>query len=290
MPNPGALRFNTDSQKLELFDGNQWTEIVASSPDSQTGGARGVFGGGYSGVNTIDYVTISTTGNSIDFGDLLTGRAGIGAVASSTRGVFAGGITPTNVNTIEYITISITGNAQDFGDLTAPKQSTAECSNATRGVFVGGQTPSSGYILLLAALRISPSYELARKVRAGEVKLSEIKNLPKDFDQVLATYDLIGDVNKIVFRYWWLQRGIKIFGIPNTKPDLKVIDKFEYGEEFDGEYLNKNLVTYFEHERRNEGFPPALLLSIPLTLKRSEILKKINNLLDANKVHLDEPK
>lgn len=150
--------------------------------------------------------------------------------------------------------------------------------------------PSSGYILLLAALRISPSYELARKVREGEITHSEIKKLPKDFDQVLATYDLIGDVNKIVFRYWWLQRGIKIFGIPNKKPELKVIDTFVYGEEFDVEYLNKNLATNFVHEHRNEGFPPAMLLSIPLTLKRTEIFKKINSLLDANKVHLDEPK
>jgi hypothetical protein len=150
--------------------------------------------------------------------------------------------------------------------------------------------PSSGYILLLAALRISPSYELARKVRKGEITHSEIKKLPKDFDQVLATYDLIGDVNKIVFRYWWLQRGIKIFGVPNKKPELKVIDTFVYGEEFDVEYLNKNLATNFVHEHRNEGFPPAMLLSIPLTLKRTEILKKINSILDANKVHLDEPK
>ena len=123
--NPGALRFNTDSQKLELFDGNQWTEIVASSPDSQTGGARGVFGGGHnpSGPdNVINYITISTTGNAIDFGDLSTGRQLFGACSSSTRGVFGGGYTPTIVNTIEYVTIASAGNAQDFGDLSAAKK------------------------------------------------------------------------------------------------------------------------------------------------------------------------
>ena len=32
----GALRFNTDSNKLELYDGNQWTQIVATSPEAQT--------------------------------------------------------------------------------------------------------------------------------------------------------------------------------------------------------------------------------------------------------------
>jgi hypothetical protein len=68
---PGALRFNTDSQKLELYDGNQWTEIVATSPDSQTGGARGfAFGCVAPTFNYYYYnISISTTGNAIDFGD-----------------------------------------------------------------------------------------------------------------------------------------------------------------------------------------------------------------------------
>jgi len=144
----GALRFNTDSNKLELYDGNQWTEIVASSPDSQTGGARGVFMGGIfptpSATNIIDYITISTTGNSIDFGDLLTGKRGNAACASSTRGISAGGRqTPsgTIVNEIQYVTISSTGNAQDFGDLTQARESLYGCSSATRGIFAGGYNP-----------------------------------------------------------------------------------------------------------------------------------------------------
>ena len=37
---------------------------------------RGLFAGGYSGpVNTIQYVDIGTTGNAIDFGDLVGGTA-----------------------------------------------------------------------------------------------------------------------------------------------------------------------------------------------------------------------
>ena len=142
MPNPGALRFNTDSLKLELFDGNQWTEIVATSPDAQTGGARGLFGAGSDVpgtlVNTIDYVTISTTGNAIDFGDFtFTGRYR-SASASSTRGVWGGGYTPSNINNIDFVTISSTGNAADFGDLTAGRPRLASCSSSTRGLFGAG--------------------------------------------------------------------------------------------------------------------------------------------------------
>ena len=144
MPNPGALRFNIDSNKLELYDGNQWTEIVASSPDSQTGGTRGVFGGGDSTitpsstpVNTIDYVTITTLGNAVDFGDLYTGR-GPGGLASATRGVFFGGYAPTNSTNIHYITISSTGNSTSFGSLITARTYPTGVSNGSRGVMGAG--------------------------------------------------------------------------------------------------------------------------------------------------------
>ena len=37
-PTPvGALRFNTDSAKLEYFDGNQYVNITTDSPEQNTG-------------------------------------------------------------------------------------------------------------------------------------------------------------------------------------------------------------------------------------------------------------
>ena len=135
----GALRFNSDSQKMELYDGNQWVEIVASSPDSQTGGARGVFSGGETpNTNIIDYITISSTGNALDFGDNSSIQHLQAGVSSSTRGCFGGGRTPVALNNIEYVTISSTGNATDFGDLTVARLNCAEVSNSTRGIFATG--------------------------------------------------------------------------------------------------------------------------------------------------------
>ena len=47
---------------------------IPSGPSEQRGGrGRGLIAGGYNGsaqVNTINYITIATTGNSVDFGDL----------------------------------------------------------------------------------------------------------------------------------------------------------------------------------------------------------------------------
>ena len=143
---PGMIRFNTDSGHLEYYNGVEWTEVLVAN-NTLDGGARGLFfGGGYGPTspntihNIIDYITIATTGNALDFGDLTTARATTASLASSTRGVLAGGFSqPANYNIIDYVTISSTGNSQDFGDLKdGVNVHFSGCSSSTRGLFGGG--------------------------------------------------------------------------------------------------------------------------------------------------------
>ena len=151
----GAIRFNTDSSKMECFDGTKWWEISVSSPDLN-GGARGVFGGSYTygaspanyaKTNIIDYITIATAGNAIDFGDLTETRGVTGAGASRTRGLFCGGdINPSPLktsNTVDYVTIATTGTCTNYGDLTEKGgHGIATMSNQTRLVCAGRNTQS----------------------------------------------------------------------------------------------------------------------------------------------------
>ena len=82
---------------------------------------RGIHAGGSGSLNTIAYITIATTGDAFDFGDLDSGAGWLGAAASGIRGIFAGGYSsPVGLNKIDYVTIQSTGNAQDFGDLIGP--------------------------------------------------------------------------------------------------------------------------------------------------------------------------
>jgi len=148
----GAMRFNSDSQKLEYWDGSQWVQVHTFSPNLD-GGARGIIGAGYNdgATNRIDYITISSTGNSIDFGDatVVCSERGQG-FASSTRGVFNGGrLSPSSAdsNTIDYITISSTGDAADFGDLTSVGRRPAGCSNSTRGINFNGNNPTASNVI-----------------------------------------------------------------------------------------------------------------------------------------------
>ena len=98
----------------------------------------------YSVLNTIEYVTIASTGNSKDFGDRTNAVFFASGCASSTRGVFMGGNTDggagNNVNVIDYITMLSGGNATDFGDLSQSTWRAGGVSNATKGLYIGGST------------------------------------------------------------------------------------------------------------------------------------------------------
>ena len=145
-PTPvGALRFNTDTAKLEYFDGNQYVNITTDSPVQHTGGTRGVTNGINVSPNWqeyMDFFNISTTGNGTDFGDLSADIFGTGSTASSTRGVVFGGYggSPHSANSdeIQFVTMASQGNATDFGNLTVGRSNTSVSGSQTRAVAVGG--------------------------------------------------------------------------------------------------------------------------------------------------------
>ena len=134
----GSIRFNTDSSRLEIYNGDQWFEIDSTSPEQQTGGTRGIRAGGYAQTDRIEFFNMDTTGNASDFGNLTDGRWGMGSGSDRTRAVFAGGDSPGDVDTIDYITIAQTGNAVDFGNLTANRRYTTGGADYTRSLFAGG--------------------------------------------------------------------------------------------------------------------------------------------------------
>lgn len=127
-------------------DGGGCCQISSTSNLSNN---RGIFAGGldFNGaqVNLIQYITISSLCDGINFGDLLNDSNAIASFSNGTddRGVFAGANTGDyKVNVIQYITISTTGNATDFGDLTSARDGAGGTSNTTlnRGIIAGGYT------------------------------------------------------------------------------------------------------------------------------------------------------
>ena len=109
--------------------------------------------GGYSApayFTLIDYVTMATTGNAADFGDLTDGnRGGDHGASTRTRGVLLGSERTSSAvaNVIDYVTIPSLGNAADFGDLTAGRRIGTSTNNQVRAVHSGGYTGSASNII-----------------------------------------------------------------------------------------------------------------------------------------------
>jgi len=97
-------------------------------------GSRGVWmgGGNQAGYlyNICEYITIDTTGNATDHGDLPKTQYYQGVCNNATKGHSVGGYTDALSNEIFEITLETTGNATDFGDLTREKYLAQAASGA----------------------------------------------------------------------------------------------------------------------------------------------------------------
>lgn len=143
---------------------------------------------------------------------------------------------------------------------------------ATKGI--------QGYVMLMFEyLRLSPSYELARKARAGKLTASQKRMLPDDFDLVLKTYDEYGDVSKVSFANWWATTGINLYGTEYIKPQVRQIANIEKNEEYEPGFA-KALEQYFKSFRKHEGSGRALILAIPLGMPKRAILKEVTKMIN----------
>ena len=147
----GAIRLNTDSQKLEFYAQDRWYEFAIDSPNlAESGddlvGPRGMFAGGAEPSHSaiIQAFNLASSGDTFDFGDLTAARYYIAGAASRTRAVWMGGNEGSGyVDTIEFNTFSTKGDAVAFGELIgADRHFGAGFANQTRGIIAGGESPS----------------------------------------------------------------------------------------------------------------------------------------------------
>lgn len=122
-----------------LSGGTRKQNLEAAGSDT-----RGLFAGGYRTYpstvyyDTIEYITIASTGSSSDFGDLTTGLDSGSFGSGKTKAVFAGGYDGSSrTNVMQYVTISSTGNTADFGDLIAATNYMGAASSVHGGNYSG---------------------------------------------------------------------------------------------------------------------------------------------------------
>ena len=106
--------------------------------------------GPFAANNVMDYFTIQSSGNGLNFGDLTELTNYGNPTASSVRGVFSGMSDPngSTTNTISFVTISTTGNAANFGDLDFTGSGGGALSNSTRGVIARDNNTELDFITI----------------------------------------------------------------------------------------------------------------------------------------------
>ena len=147
-PANGDTWYDTDNDVYDIYINDEWKRFIGEGGGSAVWyGDRGIEAGGQRGAtkyNIIDYVDITTTGNSTDFGDLTETRSYPVGFSDGTYGVISGGFNSSNQKTvtIDYVTVATTGNATDFGDTTLARHDSGGTSDATRGLTAGGDQAS----------------------------------------------------------------------------------------------------------------------------------------------------
>jgi len=146
--NRDTICFVTIATTGDAVDFGNLTEARRGTT-AHSNSTRGIFTagradpGGANPVDNIDFITIASTGNAIDFGNLTVARRYPGSTSSPIRGVVAGGFdSSSRVDVMDYITISSTGNAADFGNLSAIRVNLEGNSDGVRGVFGAGDNGS----------------------------------------------------------------------------------------------------------------------------------------------------
>ena len=122
---------------------------VPVGPTEYRGGrGRGVVGGGNNpAINSLEYVTIATTGNAQDFGDSDVPVDVPAGAANLVRGIVAGGYAPAptsnDTSNISMLTIETLGNTTTWGTLSSARRNRDGCGDHSRGLFMSGYSTTA---------------------------------------------------------------------------------------------------------------------------------------------------
>ena len=135
------------------------------------------------------------------------------------------------------------------------------------------------YLLWFEFLAMSPSYELARRYHSDQWSDEDEAKRPPDFDRVLEVYADLGDVQRELFRDWWLNRAFDAFGYKGKRPrveEIAYIAPFTDSNPHFGDAADR----FIKGSWNESGQQRTLIVAIPIGLTRNTISRRINKMLD----------
>lgn len=148
------------------------------------------------------------------------------------------------------------------------------------------------YMIWFEFLAISPSYELARRCRAGTLTERDKENLPADFDEVLAVYDDLGNVQRVLFPIWWRKVGFQHFGLEGSTPSVRRVGYLPHNKKTRPD-VSTAIDKYIDTTWVDQGNQRTVLIAIPVGLPKGRITRQVNSILSKispEKKSIVEPK
>lgn len=125
---------------------------------------------------------------------------------------------------------------------------------------------------------MSPSYELARQMRAGQLPAGT--KLPDDFEDVLSVYDDLGDVRHVSFDDWWISTGMEFFGHHGDKPRVGFVATLSAKRADLAQQVQQKADEYVQGRWVQQGKQRSAVVAIPLGLTKAQVVKQIAAILD----------
>ena len=139
-----GTQFGSTFDGVTTFDSQAYMVPPGGNTRERNRGRGSIAGGGQGSspyyIQTIDFISIQSTGNAHVFGALSNVNKGAGStLGNETRAVASGGYgTPINIGSMEFFTIANQSNTTDFGDLVNQIRNLTSLANSTRGIIAGG--------------------------------------------------------------------------------------------------------------------------------------------------------
>ena len=152
-----------------LGNSRSFGDLSAAGQDAHGSGnaERGLFGGRFNS-DAIEYITIASEGDSIDFGNSTQARYYTACASSSTRSLTIGGYpSSSSVNTIDYVQIMTLGNALDFGDLSSSRLTDGSAFSNGIEAFVCGGYPAANETYEVIKISSTGSSIAGDKTKSG---------------------------------------------------------------------------------------------------------------------------
>jgi hypothetical protein len=140
------------------------------------------------------------------------------------------------------------------------------------------------YDALVDYLKLSPSYKLVCEWARKGSKAIPI-NAPKDWKQLVKTYEDFGDVWRIPESRWWDSRGKALFGIKAAKAQT-----FAIGHSDSIYLINSKSVAQSQKTWQDMANPECIVIAIPTSQTKQMALKQISAIIRSNTFANSKPR